>query len=710
MEDTLSRLFRLISIFSVWLAAASFIALGIAPASAQTEHRLALVIGNSDYKAGALPTSANDAGLLAQTLQVAGFEVTGARDLDQEVLRKTLRDFLDKVSATGPDTVAFVYLAGYGLQLEGDNYFVPVDAKITRDTDIGIEAVRIGDFVRALAALPSKSRFVVLDAARTNPFAKDSQLAGGLAYIEPDAGTLVAFNAAPGTIAPESKEPYGPYAKALSELIREGGIQPDDLFAQVRLRVNTLTKGAQVPWHLSKIQAPFLFMERAADAPMLKSESPEAKAEAAKPLRDMSAATAYEFALRRDSLAGYEEFLVAYPGDPLAKRVRVLVAARREAITWRKTRSADRPNAYWSYLKRYPHGPHVADARRRLRDLTAAIEPPAVYDDYAYDIAPPPSDEIIYVERPYVVFDDPYYDLLPPPPPVYVVIEDDYEDYAPPPPPFGPFFLPVPIMHRPPEFVHPPHYVTAPSYGPAIGAAVGVAAGAILLNKIILPQAVVQKGGGLGTNPPVSSPTPGQLPAQLPPQNTGPQPLVPGGGQNAPLQRVPALVQPKAVAPVNPPAQLPAKTQPTKTQPVTTPLTGQQRQAPVQNRQVPVLSPNTGKAQPNPVLQQNRQIRQQQQQQRQQILRQQQQQNQQNQQRLFQQQQQRQQQIQQQRQQQFQQPAPQRQPQVQQPAPQRQFQQQPAPQRQPQVQQPVQQRQPQPANKTCGLPGLPPCP
>ena len=627
----MSRFFHFLSNVAFWLTAASFLALGSAPARAQVEHRLALVIGNSDYKAGALPTSANDAGLLAQTLQVAGFEVTGARDLDQDVLRKTLRDFLDKVSATGPDTVAFVYLAGYGLQLEGDNYFVPVDAKITHDTDIGIEAVRIGDFVRALNALPSKSRFVVLDAARANPFAKDSQLAGGLAYSEPDAGTLIAFNAAPGTIAPESKDPYGPYAKALSELIREGGIQPDDLFAQARLRVSTLTKGAQVPWHLSKIQTPFLFMERAADAPALKSESPEAKAEAAKPLRDMSAATAYEFALRRDTLPGYEEFLAAYPNDPLAKRVRVLAAARREAITWRKTRAADRPNAYWSYLKRYPHGPHVADARRRLRDIAAAIEPPAVYDDYAYDIAPPPSDEIIYVERPYVVFDDPYYDLLPPPPPVYVVIEDDYEDYAPPPPPIGPYFLPVPIMHRPPEFVHPPRYVTAPNYGPAIGTAVGVAAGAILLNKVILPPAAAQRGGGPGTNPAPNNHGPAQLPVQppapLPVQPTGPKALVPAGGQTLPQQHVPANGPPKGVAPANPAVQAP----------VVTPLNPRQKQA-------PVLTPNADKPQPNPVFQQNQNIRQQQQQQRQQILQQQQQQNQQNQQRLFQQQQQRQQQ------------------------------------------------------------------
>src|SRR5947208_3714356 len=110
---------------------------GLAPVSAQTaEKRFALVVGNANYSAGALATAANDAGLIAQTLQAAGFDVVGARDLDQEGLRRAFRDFLEKAAASGPDTVAFIYVNGYGLQLEGENYFLPVDAKIGRDTDV----------------------------------------------------------------------------------------------------------------------------------------------------------------------------------------------------------------------------------------------------------------------------------------------------------------------------------------------------------------------------------------------------------------------------------------------------------------------------------------------------------------------------------------------------------------------------------------------
>ncbi|KQT45387.1 hypothetical protein ASG52_14560 [Methylobacterium sp. Leaf456] len=79
------------------------------------QKRIALVVGNAAYEAGALATPANDAGLVAQTLQAAGFDVVGARDLDEDSLRKALRDFTDKAEGSGPDTVAFVYLAGYGL-------------------------------------------------------------------------------------------------------------------------------------------------------------------------------------------------------------------------------------------------------------------------------------------------------------------------------------------------------------------------------------------------------------------------------------------------------------------------------------------------------------------------------------------------------------------------------------------------------------------
>ena len=143
--------------------------------------RIALVIGESAYPDSALATPANDAALVAQTLQAAGFDVVGARDLDEKSVRGAMRDFLAKAAAIGPSMQAFVYLSGRGVQYEGDNFLVPVDAQIARDSDVPIEAVRIADFVHALAAEPGQARILVIDAARANPYAAPRLAAGGRA-------------------------------------------------------------------------------------------------------------------------------------------------------------------------------------------------------------------------------------------------------------------------------------------------------------------------------------------------------------------------------------------------------------------------------------------------------------------------------------------------------------------------------------------------
>src|SRR3977135_1085150 len=212
----------------------------LSPASAQQqEKRIALVVGNGAYAKSPLATAANDAGLIAQTLQAAGFDVIGARDLDGDTLRRSFRDFIQKAEASGPDTVAMVYLAGYGMQLAGENYFVPVDSTISRDTEIPTEGMRISDYVRQLASLPLKAGSVVLDAGRQQPFIEGGQpLASGLALVEPDPHMLIAFNAAPGTIAPNEQGPYGAYAQSLAEMIRTGGLPLPEAFSRVRPRVN----------------------------------------------------------------------------------------------------------------------------------------------------------------------------------------------------------------------------------------------------------------------------------------------------------------------------------------------------------------------------------------------------------------------------------------------------------------------------------------
>src|ERR1700726_2157213 len=215
---------RTFSIFSLCLMLFAALPGVVSSARAQQqEKRIALVVGDGAYAKAPLATAANDAGLIAQTLQAAGFDVVGARDLDADTLRKSFRDFIQKAEASGPGTVAMVYLAGYGVQVAGENYFIPVDSTLSRDVDIPIEGLRISDYQRQLASLPLKASIVVLDAARQQPFIEGGQpIASGLALVEPDPHMLIAFNAAPGTVAPNEQGNYGIYAQSLAEMIRTG--------------------------------------------------------------------------------------------------------------------------------------------------------------------------------------------------------------------------------------------------------------------------------------------------------------------------------------------------------------------------------------------------------------------------------------------------------------------------------------------------------
>ncbi len=135
------------------------------------------------------------------------------------------------------------------------------------------------------------------------------------------------FNATPGTVAPR-KRPYGAYAHALAETIRTGGLSLADVFDRTRLRVGELTKGAEISWDADKFKAPFTFFNRAPNAPAADVPAYDAANIRSKPIRDFDERDAYFAALYRDTLAGYEDFLAAYPNDAMARRVRAIVAAR----------------------------------------------------------------------------------------------------------------------------------------------------------------------------------------------------------------------------------------------------------------------------------------------------------------------------------------------------------------------------------------------
>ncbi|MBV1708071.1 MAG: caspase-like domain-containing protein [Hyphomicrobiales bacterium] len=474
--------------------------------------RVALVVGESHYAAGALPTTLNDAGLIASTLTAAGYSVVGLPDLGGDDLRKALSDFVNRANAAGPQGSAVLYFAGEAVQYAGENYLVPVDATIPNDVSVPLQGIKLSDYTRALAALPIQTRIVIVDGARPNGFARSgTPLAGGLAPVKADPGELIAFNDAPGTVAQDTPgATYSPYATALNAAMNQPGLPVADVFSTLRLQVNTQTRGAQIPYDSDALRTQFSFFAPAPGTPPTALLAPQIAARRARPIHSFTVDDAYQEAIERDTFAGYEQFLRAYPHSALAARVRNILAARREALTWERVYDADTPNAYWTYLQRYPDGLHAQDARRRLRYLDAALEPPPSYVPFVYDVPPPPPDEYVYVDRPVVVFDEPQF--APPPPPAIAFAaalgavfllrpphpphDFDRHDLPVPQPMLSPFALRVAPAAPPPHPVFPTLQATPAQIGRMQPAAVAPAVVTpALLVKPPQPQALVAKPG-----------------------------------------------------------------------------------------------------------------------------------------------------------------------------------------------------------------------
>ncbi len=452
---------------------------------ASAQDRLALVVGQGAYQGRSLPTAVNDAGLIAQTLTSAGFEVIQGRDLGASDLRSLVRDFLDKAQDLEPGSTVMVYLAGHGVQLEGDNYLLPVDARIERDVDVPLEGFRLSDLVRSLERGPAQVRVIVADMGRDYPLgATGEPMAKGLALMEPPAGFLMAFSSAPNIVAADGQGPYGAYATALAEMIRQPGMPLDEVFARTRLRTHEATNGLQIPWHSANLgNASFAFFEQAeaAAAPLVRE---------VRRIDEVPAEEAYAIAVERDTIQDYQAFLRRYPDHRLARRVTALLAARREAVVWRRTLASNTREAYWTYLRRYPTGPHAADCRRRLARLSAPYAPPPAFEEVVYDDLPPPLPEVERIEVVEVVTI--IRDVPPPRAPAYLLPRwDEDEEFVtiirePPPPPVMagilpiPMAIPVPVRARPPRSFYQPIAPVTPRGPVAIPVAAPPVFGALM--------------------------------------------------------------------------------------------------------------------------------------------------------------------------------------------------------------------------------------
>ena len=299
--------------------------------AAHADKRVALVIGNSAYKnVNRLKNPANDAAAIVAVFKAAGFDSVDLRqDLNVVDMRRALREFGNK---TRDADVAVIYYAGHGIELDGTNYLIPVDATLETDTDVLDETFPLDRVLFAIE--PAKQlRLVILDACRDNPFAKTMKrtigsraIGRGLAKVEPSSpNTMIAFAAKAGSTASDGDGKNSPFALALVDHLTKPGLDLRKAFGFVRDDVLKATSNTQEPFVYGSLGGNDVTLVPAATAPA-----------AATPVdQDATMRRDYEFAERIGTKPVWDAFVEKYPSGfftALAKAHRDKLAAEATRI------------------------------------------------------------------------------------------------------------------------------------------------------------------------------------------------------------------------------------------------------------------------------------------------------------------------------------------------------------------------------------------
>jgi hypothetical protein len=220
--------------------------------------RVALVIGNADYKGDRLANPLNDAASIANTLRRLGFKVDTLTNANRRQMSEAINQFANKLKR---NEVGFFYFSGHGAQVNGENYLIPVDAQVDNERDIKYATVHIGEVLDAMADAKNAVNIVIIDACRNNPFARSWRSGTrGLAPIHAAKGMIIAYSTAPGNLA--SDGPAGgnsPYMNHLMSQMLIPGLPVEQVFKKVRKDVQSETGGKQMPWESSSLIGDFYF-------------------------------------------------------------------------------------------------------------------------------------------------------------------------------------------------------------------------------------------------------------------------------------------------------------------------------------------------------------------------------------------------------------------------------------------------------------------
>lgn len=341
---------------------------------AQAETRIALIIGNSDYaNTQKLDNPANDAKLLAASLQTIGFQVDSHTDLEQKKLRRAVSAFARKITNAGPDTMAFFFYAGHGLQVNGTNFLIPVDAQIEAEADVPVEGVSANDIFHTLRAAGAKVNVIVLDACRNNPFkAASRSMSRGLARMVAPAGSIISYATAPGRVAADGDGANSPFSAALAKVIVKPGLTIEQVFKQVRIAVHETTNGQQLPTEESQLLRDVYFAglgDQTQDPPKAEVTPDPTPEPAPTPGNKDDAQLAFFKALELNTLEAYEDFLNNFPSHNRAGQVREIIKSMSDEQMWLRIKKADTVAAYRQYLIAFAEGIYASEAKERVQRL-----------------------------------------------------------------------------------------------------------------------------------------------------------------------------------------------------------------------------------------------------------------------------------------------------------------------------------------------------
>ena len=232
---------------------------------ATVQRRIALVIGNAAYQEVRLQNPVNDATDMAATLRQVGFAVTLLQDATQQTMENAIHQFGLQLRQGG---VGLFYYAGHGVQVGGENYLIPIGARLRRETDVRYEAVHLGRVLDSMQDANNGLNLVILDACRNNTFSRrwrqfrSTPLPQGLAVMQAARGTLIAYATEPGGLAADGRGRNGIYTKNLLRYMTTPELAVEHMFRQVRVAVLEETGGKQTPWESSSLTGEFAFVPR----------------------------------------------------------------------------------------------------------------------------------------------------------------------------------------------------------------------------------------------------------------------------------------------------------------------------------------------------------------------------------------------------------------------------------------------------------------